>query len=165
MENNTMGLCQSLIDTLDNEYHPYEFTNEQEQKAYDLFEIFKEASPVKVVINNRYRRYLGEYITNLETGLSTINIKVRDQNYVSILTTLLHEMAHSMLHRPLWDEKVSKRREETEAELTAATVMHALGFETTTYLPYIKNYGERPDAWSINRIAKTATRILELLED
>jgi len=77
--------------------------------------------------------------------------------------TLVHELAHEMLHRDERRNGTSKRVRETEAEAVSFVVCKAIGLETgTAAQDYIQLY--EGDAKllteSLDRIQQTANRIL-----
>jgi hypothetical protein len=77
--------------------------------------------------------------------------------------TLVHELAHEVLHRDERRNGTSKRVRETEAEAVSFVVCNAIGLETgTAAQDYIKLY--EGDAKllteSLDRIQQTANRIL-----
>tara|TARA_B100001559_G_scaffold148946_1_gene124962 strand:+ start:323 stop:1237 length:915 start_codon:yes stop_codon:yes gene_type:complete len=85
--------------------------------------------------------------------------------------TLVHEMAHMMLHKDLDEYRANRARFETEAECVAWTVCQALGVhsEGDKYsFGYIKNWGKDNTKAlvksSLARIQKTATQILDDIE-
>lgn len=80
--------------------------------------------------------------------------------------TLVHEMAHAMLH-----QKTEKSRElkEVEAEGTAFVVLSHFGFDTSQYsLAYVAGWNASQDADNIlsagETIQKTAEQIIDKLE-
>lgn len=84
--------------------------------------------------------------------------------------TLLHEVAHALLHGV--EDHHSRPVQEVEAESTAFVVAHALGLDTASYsLPYVAQWaleGEGQDATKLvaaagERIRKAAGAMLEAL--
>lgn len=82
-------------------------------------------------------------------------------------SVLVHEYAHELLHRGT-DRPVSRDTRELEAEAVAFVVSGAIGLEVTDAArDYIHLYNGDGDALSqsLERIQRTATRILGTLED
>ncbi len=80
-------------------------------------------------------------------------------------TTLVHELAHEMLH---WDQDRpdSKKVRETEAEAVAFVVAHAVGLQTlNASSDYIQLYSGEVEtlAQSLERVQKVAATILEAI--
>lgn len=77
-------------------------------------------------------------------------------------STLVHELAHEMLHRN--GERADKIRRETEAEAVAFIVCEAIGLETgTAARDYIHLYDGKAETLteSLERIRSTAASIIE----
>ena len=92
-----------------------------------------------------------------------------EKSEAQTLSTLLHEVAHAVLHG---DEHHATPTAEVEAESTAYVVSHALGLDTAAYsLPYVATWANRSDeknptkavARVGERIRKAANIILEAL--
>jgi antirestriction protein ArdC len=79
--------------------------------------------------------------------------------------TLLHEMAHGLLHST---SEVLRDQDEVEAESVAYVVCHHLGIDSSDYsFGYVATWGrENPDAvlQSADRIAGAARKIIQALE-
>lgn len=81
---------------------------------------------------------------------------------------LSHELAHEWMHHDEEHRQMPKTVCETEAEAVAYVVCHALGFDCSTRSSdYIQLYRgtEATLAESLHRIQKTATRILQSLDE
>ena len=85
--------------------------------------------------------------------------------------TLIHEVAHMLLHADIKDYQLNRARYETEAEATAYIVAEALGIhsEDDAYsFGYIAQWGKddtkRLVKESLSRVQKTANQILDEIE-
>jgi antirestriction protein ArdC len=83
-------------------------------------------------------------------------------------STLVHELAHELLHRGDRREQTSRKVRETEAEATAFVVCHAIGLETgSAAADYIQLWNGDKDTLtnSLTHIQKTASQMLTALTD
>ena len=81
-------------------------------------------------------------------------------------STLVHELAHEMLHRRDGEKRPSKTVRETEAEAVAFVVSQAIGLDSgTAAVDYIRLYDGDTDTLtaSLDRIQKTAAAIIEAI--
>lgn len=96
-------------------------------------------------------------------SLITVDDKLSD---VQALKTLVHEIAHSLLHST--DEGDSRSTKEIEAESTAFVVLHALGINAQDYsFGYVASWskGSKEAVRAVaGRVQKTAHTILEVIE-
>jgi antirestriction protein ArdC len=82
--------------------------------------------------------------------------------------TLVHELAHELLHRGDRREQTSRKVRETEAEATAFVVCHAIGLETgSSAADYIQlwNGDKKTLTDSLTYIQKAASQMLTALTD
>jgi len=82
--------------------------------------------------------------------------------------TLVHELAHELLHHGNGDERPPKTVRETEAEAVAFIVSQAIGLDTNTAASdYIQLYRGDADtlAASLDRIQRTATAIIQAVSE
>lgn len=92
--------------------------------------------------------------------------EVTDLSPAEEFSTLVHELAHEMLHRRDGEQRPSKTVRETEAEAVAFVVSQAIGLEAgTAAADYIRLYDGDTDtlAASLDRIQKTAAAIIEAI--
>ena len=62
------------------------------------------------------------------------------------LKTLVHEVAHGLLHQDTPLTEATRHLEELEAESCAFIVLHSLGLDTSRYsFPYLANWAENPE--------------------
>ncbi len=91
-------------------------------------------------------------------------IKLRpDLTPAEEFATLVHELAHELLHRRDGEKRPSKTVRETEAEAVAFVASQAIGLDTgTAAVDYIRLYAGDTDtlAASLDRIQKTAAAII-----
>jgi antirestriction protein ArdC len=83
-------------------------------------------------------------------------------------STLVHELAHELLHRGDRREQTSRKIRETEAEATAFTVCHAIGLETgSAASDYIQVWNGDKETLtnSLTHIQKAASQMLAALTD
>jgi antirestriction protein ArdC len=83
-------------------------------------------------------------------------------------STLVHELAHELLHRGDRREQTSRKIRETEAEATAFAVCHAIGLETgSAASDYIQVWNGDKETLtnSLTHIQKAASQMLEALTD
>ena len=83
-------------------------------------------------------------------------------------STLVHELAHELLHRADRREQTSRRVRETEAEATAFVVCHAIGLETgSAAYDYIQLWNGDKETLrrSLTYIQKAASQMLAALTD
>ncbi len=83
-------------------------------------------------------------------------------------STLVHELAHELLHRGDRREQTSRKVRETEAEATAFVVCHAIGLETgSAAADYIQlwNGDKETLTASLTYIQKAASQMLVALTD
>jgi len=83
-------------------------------------------------------------------------------------STLVHELAHELLHRGDRREQTSRKVRETEAEATAFVVCHAIGLETgSAAADYIQlwNGDKETLTASLTYIQKAASQMLAALTD
>jgi len=83
-------------------------------------------------------------------------------------STLVHELAHELLHRGGRREQTSRQVRETEAEATAFVVCHAIGLETgSAAADYIQLWnGDKETLMdSLTYIQKAASQMLAALTD
>jgi antirestriction protein ArdC len=83
-------------------------------------------------------------------------------------STLVHELAHELLHRGDRREQTSRKVRETEAEATAFVVCHAIGLETgSAAADYIQLWNGDKETLtdSLTYIQKTASQMLAALTD
>jgi len=83
-------------------------------------------------------------------------------------STLVHELAHELLHRGDRREQTSRRVRETEAEATAFVVCHAIGLETgSAAADYIQLWNGDKETLtnSLTYIQKAASQMLAALTD
>lgn len=83
-------------------------------------------------------------------------------------STLVHELAHELLHRGDRREQTSRKVRETEAEATAFVVCHAIGLETgSAAYDYIQlwNGDKETLTSSLAYIQKAASQMLAALTD
>ena len=83
-------------------------------------------------------------------------------------STLVHELAHELLHRGDRREHTSRKVRETEAEATAFVVCHAIGLETgSAAADYIQLWNGDKETLtdSLTYIQKTASQMLAALTD
>ncbi len=81
-------------------------------------------------------------------------------------STLVHEMAHELMHRDKTNMPLDKKVRETEAEAVAFVACHGIGLEVkTASSDYIQLYeGDRKTLMrSLNRIQRTASEILRAI--
>lgn len=94
-------------------------------------------------------------------------IKVRDDlPPLQTLKTLVHELAHGLMHA---NPKVGEQRHlvELEAESCAFLVLHELGLDTSCYtFPYLANWTEHPDELLTagEKAARVAEHVLSALK-
>ena len=76
--------------------------------------------------------------------------------------TLVHEMAHALLHQGEQRTETTKRVRETEAEAVAFVVCEAIGLAATSSVDYIHLYAGNKEtlAASLERIQRTSAEIL-----
>jgi hypothetical protein len=82
------------------------------------------------------------------------------------MKTLIHELAHALLHRDLDPRSEKRHLCELEAESCAFIVCHALGLDTSRYsFPYLLSWTDDPSELlpAAERSCKVAERILEAL--
>lgn len=85
--------------------------------------------------------------------------------------TLMHEIAHAMLHGEARPEGMSYAEAEVEAESTAFVVAHLLGFDTAAYsVGYVATWASRDDhgkclARTADRVVKAARKIAEAVAE
>ena len=90
-----------------------------------------------------------------------------ERSRAHMFKTLVHEVAHALLHGA--GERHARPVEEVEAESTAYVVCHALGLDTAGFsLPYVATWADDKDPAAAvlrsgDRIARAAGRILEAL--
>jgi antirestriction protein ArdC len=90
-----------------------------------------------------------------------------NQTPAEMFATLVHELAHAMLHQSDRRKQTTKRIRETEAEAVAFVVCKAIGLETNTAAQdYVGLYGGDAKVLlgSLEFIQQTASRILEAIE-
>jgi antirestriction protein ArdC len=127
---------------------------------------------VGVATANRYRVERGEcHGANGFTRPSERLIMVReDVSDAQALKTLIHEVAHMLLHCEdadlTRDAQAHRDIAEVEAESTAYIVSKALGLDTEAYsLPYVASWGGKDGAEKIvstgSRVVKTSRVILD----
>ena len=83
-------------------------------------------------------------------------------------STLVHELAHELLHRGDRREQTSRKVRETEAEATAFVVCHAIGLETgSAASDYIQLWNGDKETLtdSLTHIQKAASQMLAALTD
>ena len=83
-------------------------------------------------------------------------------------STLVHELAHELLHRGDRREQTSRKVRETEAEATAFVVCHAIGLETgSAACDYIQLWNGDKETLtnSLTYIQKAASQMLAALTD
>jgi antirestriction protein ArdC len=83
-------------------------------------------------------------------------------------STMVHELAHELLHRGERREQTSRQIRETEAEATAFVVCHAIGLETgSAAADYIQLWnGDKETLMdSLTYIQKAASQMLAALTD
>jgi antirestriction protein ArdC len=83
-------------------------------------------------------------------------------------STLVHELAHELLHRGDRREQTSRKVRETEAEATAFVVCHAIGLETgSAAADYIQLWNGDKETLtnSLTHIQKAASQMLAALTD
>jgi hypothetical protein len=88
------------------------------------------------------------------------------QSLAEDFATLVHELAHEMMHRDERRASTSKRRRETEAEAVAFVVCQAIGLETgSAAQDYIGWYGGDAKllSESLESVQQTATQILNTI--
>jgi antirestriction protein ArdC len=82
------------------------------------------------------------------------------------LKTLIHELAHALLHRDLDPRSEKRHLCELEAESCAFIVCHSLGLDTSRYsFPYLAHWADDPAELlpAAERACKAAERLLEAL--
>lgn len=82
------------------------------------------------------------------------------------LKTLVHEVAHGLLHQDTPLTEASRHLEELEAESCAFIVLHSLGLDTSRYsFPYLAHWVEQPEDLlpAAERASKAADTILTSL--
>jgi antirestriction protein ArdC len=90
------------------------------------------------------------------------------QSTAEEFSTLVHELAHELLHRGDRREQTSRKVRETEAEATAFVVCHAIGLETgSAACDYIQLWNGDSETLrgSLIDIHKAASQILTALTD
>ena len=90
------------------------------------------------------------------------------QSSAEEFSTLVHELAHELLHRGDRREQTSRKVRETEAEATAFVVCHAIGLETgSAAADYIQiwNGDKETLTASLTYIQKAASQMLAALTD
>jgi antirestriction protein ArdC len=90
------------------------------------------------------------------------------QSSAEEFSTLVHELAHELLHRGDRREQTSRKVRETEAEATAFVVCHAIGLETgSSACDYIQLWNGDKETLtnSLIYIQKTASQMLTALTD
>lgn len=98
-------------------------------------------------------------------GEIAVDVKLPDAERFSVL---IHELAHEWLHDADARRKLTKTVRETEAEAVAYVVCQAVGLDCSTRSSdYIQMYQGTAEtlATSLDRIQKTAMRIIESLND
>ncbi len=88
------------------------------------------------------------------------------QSSAEEFSTLVHELAHELMHRGNRREQTSRKVRETEAEATAFVVCHAIGLETgSSASDYIQlwNGDQETLTNSLTYIQKAASQILAAL--
>ncbi|HYL14612.1 MAG TPA: ArdC-like ssDNA-binding domain-containing protein [Terriglobales bacterium] len=88
------------------------------------------------------------------------------QSSAEEFSTLVHELAHELLHRGDRREQTSRKVRETEAEATAFVVCHAIGLETgSAAADYIQlwNGDQETLTTSLTYIQKAASQMLAAL--
>lgn len=132
-------------------------------KEYDkLIGKLIEFSPVKVEYEDIKSEAKG-YFHQKENRIA-IKIGMSEEQTVK---TMLHEIAHSMLHGEDGEEKEADRRtKEVQAESVAYTVCRMLGLDTSEYsFGYIAGWSEGKEAKELSAsmevIRKTANKIME----
>ena len=96
-------------------------------------------------------------------SLTKRTIKLRcDLSPLQTLKTLVHELAHGLMHaHPKAEEQ--RHRLELEAESCAFLVLHDLGLDTSRYtFPYLAHWTEHPDEMLVagEKAAKVAEEVL-----
>jgi antirestriction protein ArdC len=90
------------------------------------------------------------------------------QSTAEQFSTLVHELAHELLHRGDRREQTSRKVRETEAEATAFVVCHAIGLETgSAAADYIQLWNGDKETLtnSLTHIQKAASQMLAALTD
>jgi antirestriction protein ArdC len=90
------------------------------------------------------------------------------QSTAEEFSTLVHELAHELLHRGDRRKQTSRRVRETEAEATAFVVCHAIGLETgSAAADYIQLWNGDKETLtnSLTYIQKAASQMLAALTD
>lgn len=129
----------------------------------ELYEMMKRISPFPVEELDDCEGADGYY------NLKTNEIKLWSQNPTSHkLLTLIHEIAHGLLHSDRKKSPIKKIRE-IEAEAVGFVVCHALGLDTSmNSIGYLASYGGRSTIDlledSKHRINNTAKQILSSFE-
>ena len=132
----------------------------------DLIKRLAAVSPVKVDFENIKSAAKG-YFSEVENRI-VIKAGMSEEQTVK---TLVHEIAHSLLHGDGGEEKEAGRRtKEVQAESVAYTVCRMLGVNTDDYsFGYIAGWSEGQELKELNKsmetIRKTANKIMEGLKD
>ena len=82
------------------------------------------------------------------------------------LKTLVHEVAHGLLHQDTRLAEANRHLEELEAESCAFIVLHSLGLDTSRYsFPYLAHWVEKPEDLlpAAERASRAADTILAAL--
>ena len=135
--------------------------SEQIQEVLTRLETFAEAKGFPVSYENLQGNALGRF------SLLSYTISIRtDLEPLQRTKTLVHELAHALMHKDTSPESDKGHLCELEAESCAFIVCNRLGLDTSRYsFPYLLNWADHPNELlpAAERAAKVADEILETL--
>lgn len=141
-----------------------ELTKDVDQ-FHEYFEVVKACSPFSVSIEN----FAGTAKGVCDLATQSICIKP-NMGQTQTLKTLIHEIAHALLHSSPEARELDRATKEVEAESTAFIVCYYYGIDTSDYsFPYVATWAEGKDAdvlqASFERIHDISSALIDQIDE